>query len=242
MHARPNILMRASPTRPSWAARCIRRILVVSCTAIGNHADVHPRDSQPAAAPSARPPEPGDSPRLPAAVRRAARHYSGRLATPANGKVLFAWRTLRRQQFDLAVILHGNEPQTTPLAYLSNALDFSCPTPAILSAFIEQPASHSCAGKTSSRHRAKGWPMPPWPAARQPTGRWTCRWMSATAVLVDDWLRRHGVTRAQRVLGLQTGASTVSRLAGLAACRAVLAAGRRPATGDCVDRSAATVD
>jgi hypothetical protein len=29
--------------------------------------------------------------------------------------------TLHRQSFDLAVILHGNEPQATPLAYLSGA-------------------------------------------------------------------------------------------------------------------------
>ena len=109
------------PDPAELGSSAIRRILVVSCTAIGDTLMSTPairslRLRYPHAHlslvihPAYRPLFAG----LPGVD--AMFGYAGKW----QGFIRLA-RTLRRQQFDLAVILHGNEPQATPLAYLSGA-------------------------------------------------------------------------------------------------------------------------
>ena len=200
------------PDPAELGSAAIRRILVVSCTAIGDTLMSTPairslRLRYPHAHlslvihPAYRPLFAG----LPGVD--AMFGYAGKW----QGFIRLA-RTLRRQQFDLAVILHGNEPQATPLAYLSGARwIFKLPNAGNPFQFLlsnREPQlrwedfQHGIEQRLATAALAGGAPTD-----------WTMDMPvdERDGVLVDDWLRRHGVTRAQRVLGLQAGASTVSR-------------------------------
>lgn len=114
-------LDRRQPDPTELGSAAIRQILVVSCTAIGDTLMSTPAiRSLRLAYPHAR---------LTLLVHPAYRALFARLPGVDQligyrggwkGFVRLAW-ALRQQHPDLAVILHGNEPQATPLAYLSGA-------------------------------------------------------------------------------------------------------------------------
>lgn len=120
-------------------------------------------------------------------------------------------RALRRRHFDLACILHGNEPQATPLAYLSGArFIFKLPntsrflflltnrepvlTWADFGHGIEQrlKVAELAGGATTDFHLT----LPVKAASEQ----------EAAAIL-----KTHGIEDGASLLGLQPGASTTSR-------------------------------
>jgi lipopolysaccharide heptosyltransferase II len=116
-----HVLDRRHPRPTDLGTKAIRRILVVSSTAIGDTLLSTPAlRSLRLAYPEARisllinPAYIGmfrDHPRV------------DELIPYRRGWLGFAWQVpvLRRRHFDLVCILHGNEPQATPLAYLSGA-------------------------------------------------------------------------------------------------------------------------
>lgn len=114
-------LDRRQPDPAELGSATIQRILVVSCTAIGDTLMSTPAiRSLRLAYPYAH---------LTLLIHPAYRELFASL--PGVNAMLGyrgGWKgfvrlalTLHRQSFDLAVILHGNEPQATPLAYLSGA-------------------------------------------------------------------------------------------------------------------------
>ncbi|MFO1233697.1 MAG: hypothetical protein U1E47_00890 [Rivihabitans pingtungensis] len=120
-HALAKRLDRRQPDPAELGSATIQRILVVSCTAIGDTLMSTPAiRSLRLAYPHAH---------LTLLIHPAYRELFASL--PGVNAMLGyrgGWKgfvrlalTLHRQSFDLAVILHGNEPQATPLAYLSGA-------------------------------------------------------------------------------------------------------------------------
>jgi ADP-heptose:LPS heptosyltransferase len=120
-------------------------------------------------------------------------------------------RDLRARNCDLAVILHGNEPQATPLAYLSGArFIFKLPNTSAFRFLLSNPD-----------------PVVRWPelghglqqrlrvaalvGADIRNARMVLPVTSEDRRAVDDWLRDQGVTAAVPLIGLQTGASSMSR-------------------------------
>lgn len=205
-------LDRRQPDPVELGSAVIRRILVVSCTAIGDTLMSTPAiRSLRLAYPHAH---------LTLLIHPAYRELFA--ALPGVNAMLGyrgGWkgfvrlaRTLHRQGFDLAVILHGNEPQATPLAYLSGARwIFKLPNAGNPFRFLlsnREPLlrwedfPHGIEQRLATAALAGG----------APTDRVMDMPVSDhERLLVDDWLARHGVTVGQRVLGLQAGASTVSR-------------------------------
>jgi len=121
-----------------------------------------------------------------------------------------AWR-LRKGHFDLACILHGNEPQATPLAYLSGArFIFKLPNTSRFRFLLtnREPIltwddfGHGIEPRLKVAELAGGAPtdshltLPVKAAAEQ----------EAAAIL-----KAHGIDDATPLLGLQPGASTTSR-------------------------------
>ena len=205
-------LDRRQPDPAELGSAAIRRILVVSCTAIGDTLMSTPAiRSLRLAYPHAH---------LTLLIHPAYRELFASL--PGVNAMLGyrgGWKgfvrlalTLHRQSFDLAVILHGNEPQATPLAYLSGARwIFKLPNAGNPFQFLlsnREPQlrwedfQHGIEQRLATAALAGGAPTD-W-AMDMPVG-------DHERLLVDDWLARQGVKPAQRVLGLQAGASTVSR-------------------------------
>lgn len=119
---------------------------------------------------------------------------------------------LRRERFDLVAILHGNEPQATPLAYLSgarwrfkwpnnNRFRFLLSNVEPVKSWDDFPhgidqrlaVAHAAGATGNDRHMV----MPVSDAAHRS---------------VDDFLaRQHGIADGVPVAGFQVGASTTSR-------------------------------
>jgi ADP-heptose:LPS heptosyltransferase len=125
------------------------------------------------------------------------------------------WRTirrLRRERFDLALIFHGNEPQATPMAYLSGARFI-----------VKLPNTSAYRFLLSNRERVLTWEdfahgVEQRLQVAQLAG---CRIGDKRMVLppapdqegaVERFLQVHGVGPADPVLGFQVAASTVSRM------------------------------
>lgn len=121
-------------------------------------------------------------------------------------------RTLRRERFDLVAILHGNEPQATPLAYLSgarwrfkwpnnNRFRFLLSNAEPVKSWDDFPhgidqrlaVAHVAGAIGCDRHMV----MPVSKAANQ----WVC----------DFLARQRGIADGIPVVGFQVGASTASR-------------------------------
>lgn len=205
-------LDRRQPDPGELGSTAIRQILVISCTAIGDTLMSTPairslRQAYPHA-------------RLTLLVHPAYRELFARLPGVDQligyrgnwkGFARLAW-TLRQLRPDLAVILHGNEPQATPLAYLSGARwVFKLPNagnpfrfllsnrePQLRWEDFRHGIEQRLATAALAGGAATGWEMdmPVGCDARQQ---------------VSDWLAERGIANHQRVVGLQAGASTVSR-------------------------------
>lgn len=121
-----------------------------------------------------------------------------------------AW-ALRRRHFDLACILHGNEPQATPLAYLSGArFIYKLPNTSRFRFLLtnREPVltwddfGHGIAQRLKVAELAGGAPT---------DFRMTLPLKSAARREVATILQTHGIGDGSPLLGLQPGASTTSR-------------------------------
>jgi len=121
-----------------------------------------------------------------------------------------AW-SLNRRRFDLALVLHGNEPQATPLAYLSGA-DFRFKLPndndyRFLLSNAEpvrrwSDLAHGIDQRLAVAALAGG----------APTERtMTLSASPVAAARLDERLAARGIPAGARLIGFQAGASTVSR-------------------------------
>lgn len=121
-----------------------------------------------------------------------------------------AWK-LRQQRFDVVVILHGNEPQATPLAYLSGA-DFR----------FKLPNNNSFRFLLSNTDATQGWDdfthgidqrlATAALAGGAPTDHQMTLPVSADAdAAFKDRLSVKGIAPETRLVGFQAGASTLSR-------------------------------
>lgn len=125
-----------------------------------------------------------------------------------------AWQ-LRHEHFDLVVLLHANEPQATPLAYLSGApFRFKLPNNNDFAFLLSNPApvyrwedlGHGVEQRLAVA-RLAGATIASSAAARRMT-------MPVTAVAQADLetrLATQGIPPDAELIGLQAGASTVSR-------------------------------
>ena len=136
---------------------------------------------------------------------------------------------LRRRGYDLACILHGNEPQATPLAYLSGArFIFKLPNDSRFGFLLSNPpdvpaepqARHVIDKRLAIARLAGGLPT---------DHRMELPLSAASGAAARAWLRGEGVDiERQRLIGFQIGASEahrcwpMDRFAGLA--RRILAA------------------
>lgn len=121
-------------------------------------------------------------------------------------------RTLRAAQPDLALILHGNEPQATPLAYLAGArFIFKLPNTSRFSFLLTNREPRR--GWADFRHgiearleavRLAG--------ARIEDARMCLPLPAAAHQRVESWLAQHGVNTTNIVIGLQAGASSRGRM------------------------------
>jgi lipopolysaccharide heptosyltransferase II len=121
-----------------------------------------------------------------------------------------AWQ-LRGQRFDLACILHGNEPQATPLAYLSGApFIFKLPNTSQFRFLLTnrerveqwEDLGHGIDQRLSVAYLAKGAPT---------DRRMTLPVNSEAEGAVTQWLSGRGAAAATPLAAFQPGASTHSR-------------------------------
>lgn len=124
------------------------------------------------------------------------------------------WTTtsrLRRHRPDLALILHGNEPQATPLAYLSGAhFIFKLPNTSRFRFLLANSATvvpwsrlgHGLDQRLAVAALADA-RIPAHMHVPEPAG---------TARHVEDWLRAHDCDAATPLIGLQLGASSAGRM------------------------------
>ena len=137
----------------------------------------------------------------------------GTIAYPGGYRRFFRLaRALRRERFDLVAILHGNEPQATPLAYLSGARWR-----------FKWPNNNRFRFLLSNTEPVKGWDDFPHGIdqrlavahAAGATGLDRHMVMPVSDVArrsVSDFLAgKHGIADGVPVAGLQVGASTASR-------------------------------
>lgn len=121
-----------------------------------------------------------------------------------------AW-SLNRRNFDLALVLHGNEPQATPLAYLSGA-DFR----------FKLPNDNDFRFLLSNAEPVRRWSdfahgidqrlAVAALAGGAPTDRsMTLMATPAATARLNERLAAHGIPPNARLIGFQAGASTVSR-------------------------------
>lgn len=189
----------------------IRRILLVSCTALGDTLLSSPAfHSLRLAYPQAR---------LVLLGHPAYRAlYEGHADTdgfiPYAGSWRGFWATLRqlrRERFDLACILHGNEPQITPLCYLAG-----------IRFIFKLPNTSRYAFLLSNRTPLKTWDdfghgiEQRLETARLAGGAEVSRTMTLVeratdAAVVAEKLVAHGIAENAKVILLQPGASTTSR-------------------------------
>ena len=119
--------------------------------------------------------------------------------------------SLRRRRFDMVVILHGNEPQATPLAYLSGA-DFR----------FKLPNNNDFRFLLSNHEAEHGWDAFAHGidqrlavaalAGGAPTDhRMTLPVAEVHAAALDQRLTSRGITGKTTLIGFQPGASTISR-------------------------------
>ncbi|PKO84458.1 MAG: glycosyltransferase family 9 protein [Betaproteobacteria bacterium HGW-Betaproteobacteria-11] len=121
------------------------------------------------------------------------------------------WR-LRRFHPDLALILHGNEPQATPLAYLAGArFIFKLPNTSRFAFLLTNHAPHpgwaDCGHGLNLRLKIAGLA-----GAEVAGARMGLPVPAATRVAVANWLAGQGVAAADTVIGLQAGASSRGRM------------------------------
>lgn len=122
-------------------------------------------------------------------------------------------RILRHAQPDVAMILHGNEPQATPLAYLAGAR------------FIfKLPNTSRFAFLLTNAHPRRGWAdlprhgmhvrlaMAELAGARIADARMYLPVPASAREHVAYWLAQHGVVATDTVIGLQAGASSRGRM------------------------------
>jgi ADP-heptose:LPS heptosyltransferase len=125
------------------------------------------------------------------------------------------WRTIlafRKEHFDLALILHGNEPQATPMAYLGGARFI-----------IKLPNRNEYAFLLSNQSELYGWEdfhhgvdqrvkVAQLAGCSSVDKRMEVYCDSAGNLYVEDFFHNHGITADVPVIGFQVGASTVSRM------------------------------
>ena len=125
------------------------------------------------------------------------------------------WRTIlafRKERFDLALIFHGNEPQATPMAYLGGARFI-----------VKLPNRSQFSFLLSNREKILGWEDFGHAIEQrlQVAGLAGCNSSNermevvidpAGDRFVDEFLSARGWDTDVRIIGLQTGASTISRM------------------------------
>lgn len=121
-----------------------------------------------------------------------------------------AWQ-LRQARYDMVVILHGNEPQATPLAYLSGAdFRFKLPNDNAFRFLLSNTDpvlrwddfTHGIDQRLAVAYLAGG--------VRTDHGM-TLAVPARTQALLEQRMERLGIDQGAELIGLQAGASTVSR-------------------------------
>lgn len=119
---------------------------------------------------------------------------------------------LRRHKFDLALIFHGNEPQATPMAYLSGARFI-----------IKVPNKNEYRFLLSNKNHALRWEeLTPGVEQRLKAAELAgCRISDKRMILpiekdgesaVNEFLENSGIRATDSIIGFQAGASTLSRM------------------------------
>lgn len=119
---------------------------------------------------------------------------------------------LRRERFDLVAILHANEPQATPLAYLSGARwRFKLPNNSRFRFLLSNQQSVKKWGDFTHGIDQR-LAVATLAGASESDKHMILPVTAEAAKAVTDWLRqKHGITAEESVIGFQVGASTASR-------------------------------
>lgn len=121
-------------------------------------------------------------------------------------------REFRKHKFDVAVILHGNEPQATPMAYLGGARFI-----------VKVPNSNKFRFLLSNSNKIYRWEdFSHGVEARLKSAELIgCKIIDKRMVLptlkegdvfIEGFLRQNNVKNSDRIIGFQVGASTVNRM------------------------------
>lgn len=202
---------RRQPDPAELGGPSIRRILLISCTALGDTVLSTPafrslRRAYPAA-------------RITLLIHPDyqtlfAQHPDVDELIPYAGRWKGFWATVRRLRahgFDLACILHGNEPQATPLAYLSGArFIFKLPNTSRFRFLLSnrepvvrwEDLGHGIEQRLAVARLAGG---------RETDQRMTLPVPPETKIEVAAMLAQHGIDADTPLVAFQVGASTASR-------------------------------
>lgn len=119
---------------------------------------------------------------------------------------------LRRTHPDIALILHGNEPQATPLAYLAGArFIFKLPNTSRF-AFLLSNQAPRLAWSDMGHGMMQRLRVAQLAGARIEGARMRLPVPNLTRDSVARWLAEHGVTATDTVIGFQAGASSRGRM------------------------------
>ncbi len=121
-------------------------------------------------------------------------------------------REFRRHKFDLALIFHGNEPQATPMAYLSGARFI-----------IKLPNTSEYRFLLSNKEQVLGWEdfthgveqrlkVAGMAGCKISDKRMTLPLSEEGDAMVDKFLEENSVWKSNILIGFQVGASTISRM------------------------------
>ena len=121
-------------------------------------------------------------------------------------------REFRRHNFDLALILHGNEPQATPMAYLSGArFVVKLPNTNEYGFLLSNKDTAICCNDSAhgSEQRLK---IAELAGCTASDNRMVLVDREAGDQVIDSFLSEHGIGPGHVLVGFQAGASTVSRM------------------------------
>jgi ADP-heptose:LPS heptosyltransferase len=125
------------------------------------------------------------------------------------------WRTireLRRHHFDVAAIFHGNEPQATPMAYLAGIpYIFKLPNTSVFR-FLLANADPVLTWKDFQHGLSQRRKVAELAGATLGEARMTIPITPAGRAVAESFLKEQGVKAEEKLVGLQLGASSRSRM------------------------------
>ncbi len=121
-------------------------------------------------------------------------------------------REFRRHKFDLALIFHGNEPQATPMAYLSGAR-FIVKIPNTSEyRFLLSNKSHIYSWDDFSHGVEQRLKVAELAGCKITDKRMVLPEFKDGASVAQSFLKEHGIENLDNIIGFQVGASTLSRM------------------------------